>query len=85
MNRAKSKEECRKLIIKQATKWFREKRTIYVIGQKRVDVDYIYSLLMDSSLKHCKFLKGGGEKFPKRLGHGADYVVTGIYFWNTIR
>lgn len=60
MNRAKSKEECRELIIKQAKEWLREKRTIYVIGQKQEEVDYVYSLLANSSLKHCKFLRGGG-------------------------
>lgn len=61
MGRARTKEECRQQIIKQAKGWLREKRTIYVIGQKQNDVDYIYSLLENSSLKHCKFLRGGAK------------------------
>lgn len=32
MGRARTKEECRQQIIKQAKGWLREKRTIYVIG-----------------------------------------------------
>ncbi len=59
MGKARTKEECRRQIIKQAKNWLRKKRTIYVIGQRQNDVDYIYSLLENSSLKHCKFLRGG--------------------------
>lgn len=42
MGKDKTKEECRKLLIKQAAEWLREKRTIFVIGQNEKDVDYIY-------------------------------------------
>lgn len=58
-----------------------QKRTIYVIGQRQNDVDYIYSLLENSSLKHCKFLRGG---LPARFGYGADYAAAGIYFRHII-
>lgn len=60
MGKAKTKEECRQFIVDQAKDFFREKRTIYVIGQNEKDVDYIYALLTAGSLKHCKFLRGGG-------------------------
>lgn len=67
MGKDKTKEECRKLLIKQAAEWLREKRTIFVIGQNEKDVDYIYALLTAGSLKHCKFLRGGGKSFLKDL------------------
>jgi hypothetical protein len=60
MGRAKTKEECRKYIIEQAKNFLCRKQTIYVLGKNQKDVDYIYSLLITSSLRHCKFLKGGG-------------------------
>lgn len=81
MGKARTKEECRRQIIKQAKNWLRKKRTIYVIGQRQNDVDYIYSLLENSSLKHCKFLRGG---LPARFGYGADYAAAGIYFRHII-
>lgn len=67
MGKAKTKEECRQIIVEQAKDFFREKRTIYVIGQSEKNVNYIYDLLMASSLKHCKFLRGGGKNFLKEL------------------
>ncbi len=55
MGKARTKEECRRQIIKQAKNWLRKKRTIYVIGQRQNDVDYIYSLLENSSLKPVSY------------------------------
>lgn len=63
----KTKSECRKYIIEQAKKYFNQKREIYVIGQKQEDIDYIYRLLVNSSLSG-KFIKGSSKKFLNDLG-----------------
>lgn len=77
MGKARTKEECRRQIIKQAKNWLRKKRTIYVIGQRQNDVDYIYSLLENSSLKHCKFLRGGGKNFLQDLATAQIMLLQG--------
>lgn len=77
MGKDKTKEECRKLLIKQAAEWLREKRTIFVIGQNEKDVDYIYALLTAGSLKHCKFLRGGGKSFLKDLNVAQIMLLQG--------
>lgn len=67
MGKAKTKEECRQFIVGRAKQLFNQKQIIYVIGQKSEDVDYIYSLLINSDLKQCKFLRGGGKNFLQDL------------------
>lgn len=76
MGRAKTKEECRKYIIEQAKNFLCRKQTIYVLGKNQKDVDYIYSLLITSSLRHCKFLKGGNN-FLKNLDMAQIMLLQG--------